>query len=206
MQLVNDGLDFWVVDLRGRVGARVRVEVVFRHGEERVAEVVGHGEVVVHFEHFHYEVGVSRAVDGFLRGVERVGGYRGQPVGRCERVGVLPRFAVVRQRDGYLCGTAGGVVALVGVEAALCPVYAELVGQPVGRVDAQVVVVVDRFKTVVARVENGAHVAVDKVGKACPLARRSVPDVSLGICVKLACVGGNRIVVVVNRHVGFKKF
>ena len=128
-----------------------------------MAEVVGHGEVVVHFEHFHYEVGVSRAVDGFLRGVERVGGYRGQPVGRCERVGVLPRFAVVRQRDGYLCGTAGGVVALAGVEAALCPVYAELVGQPVGRVDAQIMVVVDRLEAVVARVEYCAVVAVDEV-------------------------------------------
>ena len=160
-EFIYYGLYFRIVHLRGGFAARVGIEVVFRHGEERVAEVVGHGEVVVHFEHFHYEVGVSRAVDGFLRGVERVGGYRGQPVGRCERVGVLPRFAVVRQRDGYLCGTAGGVVALAGVEAALCPVDSELVGQAVGSVDAQVVVVVYGHSAVVDGVEYGAVVAVD---------------------------------------------
>ena len=82
-------------------------------------------------------------------------------------------------------------------------------GQAALGVHLQVVVLVGgvgHAALVVGRDEVRLVVAVDKVGKACPLARRSVPDVSLGICVKLACVGGNRVVVVVNRHVGFKKF
>ena len=205
-EFIYYGLYFRIVHLRGGFAARVGIKIILRHREEHVAEAVRHAEVIVHFEHLHEEVAVTRAVDRHLGDVERVGRDCGQTVGRGECIKVFPILAVVRETDYNLCGAEHDVVVLRGIVAALCPAYAELVGQAVWSVNAQVVIVVDRFKTVVARVENGAHVAVDKVGKACPLARRSVPDVSLGVCVELACVGGNRIVVVVNRHVGFKKF